>query len=245
MGVTREVVGMVVLTWSASIPAASRTMQILAIDTASPRPAVSLLAGDALFEETLPSDRRSSEELLPAIARVLAAAGIRLADCERLAVCSGPGSFTGVRIGLATAWGLSRASGIPVEAVSTLACMAEAARNDAARDAVGGEPTRVAAVLDAGRGELVLERFALDGTRARSLAPPVRVAADSVRAAAHGDPIVELPPGLTGAAAAPLRHSPSAGLALAVARAPGTPASAPAHASYSRPSAAEERHGLA
>jgi len=254
MGVTREVVGMVVLTWSASIPAASRTMQILAIDTASPRPAVSLLAGDALFEETLPSDRRSSEELLPAIARVLAAAGIRLADCERLAVCSGPGSFTGVRIGLATAWGLSRASGIPVEAVSTLACMAEAARNDAgsnaarndaARDTVGGEPTRVAAVLDAGRGELVLERFALDGTRARSLAPPVRVAADSVRAAAHGDPIVELPPGLTGAAAAPLRHSPSAGLALAVARAPGTPASAPAQASYSRPSAAEERHGLA
>jgi tRNA threonylcarbamoyladenosine biosynthesis protein TsaB len=214
-------------------------MQILAIDTASPRPAVSLLAGGTLFEETLPSDRRSSEELLPAVARVLAAAGTRLAECERLAVCSGPGSFTGVRIGLATAWGLSRASGIPVEAVSTLACMAEAARNDAATGIAGGDSSRLAAVLDAGRGELVLERFAVDEARARSLSPTVRVAADALRAAAQGDPVVELPPGLTGATAVALRRSPAAGLALAVGRAPGSPASVPPQASYSRPSAAE------
>ncbi|HEY4231356.1 MAG TPA: tRNA (adenosine(37)-N6)-threonylcarbamoyltransferase complex dimerization subunit type 1 TsaB, partial [Thermoanaerobaculia bacterium] len=72
-------------------------MQILAIDTASPRPAVSLLAGGALFEEPLPTDRRSSEALLPAIASILAAAKSRLEDCARLAVCSGPGSFTGIR----------------------------------------------------------------------------------------------------------------------------------------------------
>src|SRR5690242_13165841 len=93
MGVTRALGGLEVATLSASIPAASRIMQILAIDTASPLPAVSLLANGDLFEETLPSDRRSSEALLPAIARVLAAAKSRLADCTRIAVCSGPGSF--------------------------------------------------------------------------------------------------------------------------------------------------------
>ena len=210
-------------------------MQILAIDTASPRPAVALLTRGTLFEEALPSDRRSSEELLPAVTSVLAAAQSRLADCERLAVCAGPGSFTGVRIGLATAWGLSRASGIPVEIVSTLESLAEAAR------AEGVE--RMAAVLDAGRGELVVERFALDSTRARSLAPAMRVASGTIREAAAGDPIVELPEGLTGAAGLPLRTTPASGLARAVGRSPGSAATAPLRASYSRPSAAEEKLG--
>jgi tRNA threonylcarbamoyladenosine biosynthesis protein TsaB len=209
-------------------------MQILAIDTASPMPAVSLLAGGALFEERLPSDRRSSEALLPAIARVLEAAGLRLADCARLAVCAGPGSFTGIRIGLATAWGLSRASGVPVETVSTLECLAETVR---------GRADRVASVLDAGRGELVVERFDLAEPRARSMAPSVRVPAETLVEAAAGDPIVELPAGLTGAPALAPVTIPATGLTLAVSRAPGETASAPASASYSRPSAAEERHG--
>jgi tRNA threonylcarbamoyl adenosine modification protein YeaZ len=231
MGVTRELGGLEVATLSASIPAASRIMQILAIDTASPRPAVSLFAGGALFEETLPSDRRSSEALLPAIARVLGAARTRLEDCDRLAVCAGPGSFTGIRIGLATAWGLSRASGVPVEAVSTLEALGESARES-------GAP-RVAAVLDAGRGELVVERFALDEARARSLSPPARVPAADVVAAAAGDPIVELPAGLTGGPALAPAAVPATAVALAVSRAPGDVASAPVSATYSRPSAAE------
>jgi tRNA threonylcarbamoyladenosine biosynthesis protein TsaB len=210
-------------------------MQILAIDTASPRPAVSLLAGGALFEEPLPTDRRSSEALLPAIASVLAAAKSRLEDCARLAVCSGPGSFTGIRIGLATAWGLSRASGVPVETVSTLECMAEAAAEEVRGTA------RVAAVLDAGRGELIVERFALGGARALSLAPAVRVPVGAIAAAAAGDPLVELPAGLTGAAGLVIEATLASALALAVARAPRSPSSAPAAATYSRPSAAEEK----
>lgn len=210
-------------------------MQILAIDTASPRPAVSLFACGALFEEPLPSDRRSSEELLPAVQRVLAAAKVRLEDCTRLAVCAGPGSFTGIRIGLATAWGLGRAAGIPVEAVSTLECMAEAARP--ARAAT------LAAVLDAGRGELVVERFALEEARARSLSPATRVAAEGIGAAAQGDPLVELPAGLTGMPALSVAMTPASGLALAVARAPREASSTPIKASYSRLSAAEEKLG--
>jgi len=211
-------------------------MQILAIDTASPRPAVSLLAGGALFEETLPSDRRSSEALLPAIARVLAAARTRLEDCDRLAVCAGPGSFTGIRIGLATAWGLSRASGVSVEAVSTLEALAESVRASGSG--------RVAAVLDAGRGELVVERFALGGPRALSLGPAERVPAASIGENVAGVALVELPAGLTGSRSIETRATPASALALAVARSPGDVASTPASASYSRASAAEEkRHG--
>ena len=72
-------------------------MIVLAIDAASPLPAVALAAGGDVFDEALPRDRRASEDLLPAIQRVLARSGRRLSDCERLAVCAGPGSFTGVR----------------------------------------------------------------------------------------------------------------------------------------------------
>jgi len=105
-------------------------------------------------------------------------------------------------------------------------------------------PERVAALLDAGRGELVVERFALAaGSRARSLSPAVRVPVGEVAAAASGDPLVELPAGLSGTPAVVPERTPASALALAVARAPRVPSAGPASASYSRPSAAEERHG--
>jgi tRNA threonylcarbamoyl adenosine modification protein YeaZ len=210
-------------------------MNVLAIDTASPSPAVSLSRGGELFEEALPSDRRSSEELVPALRRILTAARLRLEDCERLAVCSGPGSFTGIRVGLATAWGLGRASGIPVETVSTLEAMAEAARPTGA--------TRLAAVLDAGRGEAVLERFDLSEPRARSLGPAARVPRLEIRSVAGREPIVALPADLIDAPRVELAMRVASGLVLAVARAPREPVASAVAASYSRPSAAEEKRG--
>ena len=210
-------------------------MIVLAIDTASPMPAVSLSCAERLFEAALPSDRQSSERLLPAVQRVLSDARVRLQDCDRLAVCSGPGSFTGIRIGLATAWGLSRASGIPVEAVSTLEAMAESARPRATRG--------LAAVLDAGRGEVILERFDLTGTRVCSRAAAARVRRDEILAAAGSDEILALPLDLAGASGVPPMMLVASALALAVARAPRESASAALRASYSRPSAAEEKRG--
>src|SRR5262249_141333 len=130
-------------------------MIVLALDTASPAAAVALASGPDVFEAALASDRRASEDLLSAVGDVLARAGRRLADCERIAVCAGPGSFTGMRIGLATAWGLSRAIGVPVEPVSTLEAMAEASRAAAALD--------VFTALDAGRGEASVARYDLRG----------------------------------------------------------------------------------
>ena len=148
-------------------------MNVLAIDAAGPEPGVALLAGGEIFEETLPGDRQASERLLSAIARCLEKAGIPLEACGRIAVSAGPGSCTGLRVGLATAWGLGRAREIPVEAVSTLEGLADAARGN-------GIP-QVAAALDAGRGEVVLERFSLAGPRAVSLAGPLRVSRDAAR----------------------------------------------------------------
>ena len=207
-------------------------MSVLSLDTAGPDPSVTILKGGRVFEETLPPDGRASEELLPAVARALEKAGEELAGCERIAVCAGPGSFTGVRVGLATAWGIGRALDIPVEAVSTLEVLAEAARTSGA--------SRVAAFLDAGRGELVGAIFDVTGERALALDAPRRIPAGEARRFAEDAAIAALPPSLVAGAALAPRASLSAALADAVARAPRESSPAPS-AIYSRPSAAEEK----
>jgi tRNA threonylcarbamoyladenosine biosynthesis protein TsaB len=209
-------------------------MQILALDTASPLPSVTLFVRGEVWEETFPQDRRASEELLPAIERCLTAAATVLSACGRIAVCSGPGSFTGLRIGLATAWALGRAANVPVETVSTLEALAETAR--------GRGSSRVAAALDAGRGDVVLGLYSLEGARARPEAPPVRLSIEEARERAALLETVALPRDLLGSDARESGISPSRALALAVARAPGDPASS-LEGIYSRPSAAQEKHG--
>jgi tRNA threonylcarbamoyladenosine biosynthesis protein TsaB len=211
-------------------------MKVLAIDTASPDASVAFFSSGRIFEEALPAERRASEELLPVLRRVLESAGAVLDDCDRLAVCAGPGSFTGVRVGLATAWGLSRAAGIPLETVSTLEALAETLR---------GDDTRVLAALDAGRGDLVCAAYGLGGPRAEPLGEPERVPLERARQLAAGAAVAALPNDLLGASnPAPGRPRPAAALARAVAAAPGRDASSLA-AIYSRPSAAEEKRGLA
>jgi tRNA threonylcarbamoyladenosine biosynthesis protein TsaB len=209
-------------------------MNVIALDTASPLPAVAVFRQGALFEERLSTERRASEDLLPALAGCLEAAGVRLIDCHRIAVCSGPGSFTGIRIGLATAWGLRRALDLPLETVSTLEAMAEAARE------VSGGP--VATALDAGRGEVVLARFTFEESRARALSPAVRVRAQDAHAAAGNVAMFCLPPALLPGAQA-LPQSPCAALAIAVSRHPRSGETDAPEAIYSRPSAAEEKRG--
>ncbi|HEX9304530.1 MAG TPA: tRNA (adenosine(37)-N6)-threonylcarbamoyltransferase complex dimerization subunit type 1 TsaB [Thermoanaerobaculia bacterium] len=209
-------------------------MQVLALDTASPLPSVTLYARGEVWEERLPDDRRSSEELLPAISRCLAAAEIGLSDCHRIGVCAGPGSFTGIRIGLATAWALGRAAQIPVETVSTLEALAETARDRA--------PGPVAAALDAGRGQIVLGVFSLEDERARPEGPPARLSLGEARERAANVASVSLPFDLLFSGGHPTDCSPSRALALAVARAPGDAVSA-LEGIYARPSAAEEKRG--
>jgi N6-L-threonylcarbamoyladenine synthase len=196
---------------------------------------VALLCGERVFAEALEPDRRASEELLPSVSRCLDRAGVPLSRVDRIAVCAGPGSFTGLRVGLAAVWGLSRARNIPVETVSTLEAMAEASRR-------GGE-TAVWSVLDAGRGEVLAQPFDLAGPRARASAGPVRLSRHEAARAIGGSRFVALPADLLGPGGEELPALPAEALARASARDPRPVAAAPLQPIYARASAAEEKLG--
>lgn len=100
-------------------------MKILALDTASVTGSVALLDGQKLVAETLLNVRAThSERLLDQIDQVLQAGSLSLAELDLIAVVRGPGSFTGLRIGLATAKGLAQAASLPVVGVSSLQLLA-------------------------------------------------------------------------------------------------------------------------
>src|SRR6202044_2362700 len=125
--------------------------------------------------ETLPG-RTSSERLVPAVRRLLEGRGWRLKDLAAVVVVHGPGSFTGVRVGLSAAKGLSEAAGVPSVAVSRLALLA-----DAVEDA-----GPVHAVRDAGRGEFYYGEY----VGRRCLREALMVRDDVIVAAAGGVVVV-------------------------------------------------------
>jgi len=119
---------------------------ILAVSSATRLAGVALLRdGELLAELEAPLGRPHSELLMPLVDEILRAAGRGLADLDAFAVAIGPGSFTGLRVGIATVKGLAFGSGRMVAAVPTLRALAEAAP-------ASGDP--IAAVLDAQRGEV-------------------------------------------------------------------------------------------
>ena len=125
-------------------------MRLLLIHTAGAEGTVALAeasgaCGEALIVATavLPG-RSASERLVAEVRRLMEGAGWRLAELAAVVVVHGPGSFTGVRVGLSAAKGLCEAGGVALIAVSRLALLAEAAVSDG---------VVVHAVLDAGRGE--------------------------------------------------------------------------------------------
>ena len=129
-------------------------MKVLALDTA--------LHGcsDALLEDARvlgrredPALRAQAEQLLPLLTGLLDDAGMKFADLDLIAVTIGPGSFAGLRVGLAAARGLALASGRPLVGVSTLAALAGAV---AAAESAG---RTVLAAIDAGRGEVYVQWF--------------------------------------------------------------------------------------
>jgi tRNA threonylcarbamoyladenosine biosynthesis protein TsaB len=102
-------------------------MLILAIDTALDACSAAVLDTDAAglsAEESEPMKRGHAEALMPLIARVIRKAGIAFADLDRIAVTTGPGSFTGLRVGLSAARGIALAANRPVVGLTTLSAFA-------------------------------------------------------------------------------------------------------------------------
>lgn len=120
---------------------------ILAVDTATRSISVALATADRLVaEETWQSDNNHTMELGPAVVGLLATAGIKPQDLTALAVAIGPGSFTGVRIGLGFAKGLALACDLPVVGVRTL---------DIAVAALPQTTAHAIAVAQAGRSRVI------------------------------------------------------------------------------------------
>jgi len=134
-------------------------MIILAFDTAMAACSAAVWRDGALLaHRSRAIDRGHSEILVPMIRDVMAEAAINFDSLDRIGVTVGPGSFTGIRIGLAAAHGFGLAASLPFVGVSTLEAVAEAARS---RNA--GHRT-VLVVLDAGRPDLFVQIFTSDGT---------------------------------------------------------------------------------
>lgn len=149
---------------------------LLAVDTSTPQVGLALYAGEdgVLAEWTWRSANRHTEHLAPMLALLLQRVGVTWAEVEALGVALGPGSFTGLRVGLALVKALALARHLPVVGVPTL---------DAVAAAVPPEPeTPLAAVLPAGRGRLAVAWYRAEGTppQWRAVAGPEVLAPDDL-----------------------------------------------------------------
>jgi len=117
-------------------------MKVLAVDTTSERESVALADDGVVRAETRVRASGHSRQILSAIEFVLRAAGVAAGEIEGYAVTMGPGSFTGVRVGLSTVQGLALASGKPCLGVSTLDVLAAT---------IAGEAPTLVAMVDASR----------------------------------------------------------------------------------------------
>ncbi|MGB8602175.1 MAG: tRNA (adenosine(37)-N6)-threonylcarbamoyltransferase complex dimerization subunit type 1 TsaB [Rhizomicrobium sp.] len=99
-------------------------MRILAVDTALGACSAAVLKEEQVYRRFVPMARGHAEALAPMVADVMAEAGLDYADLDRLAVTTGPGTFTGQRIGLAFMRALKVATGKPLNGVTSLAAMA-------------------------------------------------------------------------------------------------------------------------
>ena len=145
-------------------------MLVMGIDTSTTQGGVALLSGQGVIcEYTLNIKATYSERLLPLIDRALQDAGITLGQIEGFAVAVGPGSFTGLRIGLSTAKGLAVVGGQPLVGVSTLETMAWTLPFCA---------HQVCPILDARKGEIYCALFRHEGDRLIRLMDDAALAPD-------------------------------------------------------------------
>jgi tRNA threonylcarbamoyladenosine biosynthesis protein TsaB len=151
-------------------------MRVLAIDTALAACAAAVLDSDRgiIASESQPMIRGHAEALIPLIARVMKQSDMTFAELGRIAVTTGPGSFTGVRVGLAAARGFGIATGVPVVGVSTLSVYA-------APYLAGNGKAPVVAAIDARHDHVFLQVFGPGGQTLVS--PRLARLSEAIRAA--------------------------------------------------------------
>jgi tRNA threonylcarbamoyladenosine biosynthesis protein TsaB len=132
-------------------------LPILAFDTSAAHCAAALLWDCGLILRHEPMEKGQAERLIPLLEEVLAEGGLGWHDLKALAVGTGPGNFTGVRIAVAAARGLALGLGIPAVGVTRLEALAY------------GLPRPVTVVEDARRGEVYIQRFDMGGPGAARL----------------------------------------------------------------------------
>lgn len=155
-------------------------LKLLAFDTAQGALSAAIIGGEGVLAHRFePRTRGHAENLMPMLEAVMAEAGLGFADLDALAVTIGPGTFTGLRVGLAAARGLALARSLPLVGVTTLEALAEPVQ--------AGAGEAIAAAFDAKRGEIYLQTF--DANHA-SLTEPMLVSLEEAPAHVRGDAFV-------------------------------------------------------
>ena len=212
-------------------------MLVLALETSERTGSIALVRDEALLEEALLEPGKGhGARLLAAVDALLRRQGVAIGDIDRFAASAGPGSFTGVRVGLGTARALAWSLGKPVVALPSLLVLAHNVRGALAAPVMDACKGEVYGALYDGEVELV----------APSVAAPERWR-ETVLAAAASRPTVFFGSGTATfqdvfgpGGADPSAHAATLGRLAARAREP-LPA---AVARYVRPSEAELKHGL-
>jgi len=150
-----------------STPITQHAPIVLALDSSTDLLGVGLLRGDdLLYAHVQKLPRPTSEGLLPLTVAALEAAGLTKSDLSLVAVATGPGSFNGIRGGIAAAEGVALGLGIPIVGISTLEAMAHQwTHGDRA----------VCAMLNAGRGEVYYALYGQDLDETPAIGDPIAV----------------------------------------------------------------------
>jgi tRNA threonylcarbamoyladenosine biosynthesis protein TsaB len=156
-------------------------MIILSADTATNINTVAVCKdGELLAESVARCGRTHAERLLDTVTWVLQEAGIRLEKVEALAISIGPGSFTGLRVGLATWKGLALGQNLPLVGVPTLAAMSRIP---------GPLEGIICPILDARMGEVFAAAYHMDGGKRRQVLPDCVARIETVTEQLKGDKV--------------------------------------------------------
>jgi tRNA threonylcarbamoyl adenosine modification protein YeaZ len=153
-------------------------MRVLAIDTALAACSAAVLDTEhgVIASESQLMTRGHAEALMPLVARVMKESGLGFAEMDRVAVTTGPGSFTGLRVGIAAARGIALAAARPAVGLSTLSAYA-------APHLAGNDGVPVIVAIDARHDQIYFQVFAPGGRNPST--PRLAALSEAVRAAAQ------------------------------------------------------------